>query len=731
MKKKLLIVLIFWLLGNRFLAQQARYQDRPFLQDRAEQSHLDPSYNIQLYQVAADRNGRISVLANTGLMQPWQGRLVADRLYEPMTGMQLRALLTYRQQFVYLTDKAVLSNAWAGKLYLPHQMGDARCFAGGEDFDFLLGNEQGLQYVSEAGSQWTFRFNEPLALQAIAYDTEMKGFWVLGSQRLYFFDPLRLSIQLKHTGKGYTCLWPAQGGELLLGSETGCRVLNKNSMKSIEHLTQLPWPELTCIREIDGKRWFGSTRGAFVQKPEGGFTYYASRRWLPNDRVRDLAPGPDGSVLVLTEGGLSRIQFEWMTLEQKAAYFERQVRLRHIRYGFNSDGFTMQQPGNLSSGSMLDSDNDGLWTSMYLGSQLFRFAVTGSEEARQHAIESFEAMERLYDINPIRGFPARSFERKGYFKHDPAAWRAAESPQWDWKGTTSSDEAVGHYFACCLMAELIDDESLRQRAIRLIKELTDHILRHNLYLTDLDGQPTRWGRWHPEYVNAFPSRVGDRKLNSSNLIAFLQAAYHFTRDESYKEKAFEMMEKHGYLENLMRPMKEIGKVEAGDPLSKMLSDGWNHSDDEMYFLSYWYLYPYAFNEELREKYRAAIKDHWEIERPEKDALWNFCYAMTGADSIDLQASIWHLQEFPLDLIDWSIHNSHRKDIVLLPANFRNQTTRQVLPPDERPIHKHNTNTFILDRNGGGRKELSGDIFLLPYWMGRYLKLISAGISPER
>ena len=82
----------------------------------------------------------------------------------------------------------------------------------------------------------------------------------------------------------------------------------------------------------------------------------------------------------------------------------------------------------------------------------------------------------------------------------------------------------------------------------------------------------------------------------------------------------------------------------------------------------------------------------------------------------------------MDLIDYSIQNSHRQDIELLPPNFRGQTTRTVLPPDEKPIYKHNTNTFVIDRNGGGRSEASGDIYLLPYWMGRYLGVISGPLS---
>ncbi|MDH5604088.1 MAG: hypothetical protein OEY51_09110, partial [Cyclobacteriaceae bacterium] len=265
----------------------------------------------------------------------------------------------------------------------------------------------------------------------------------------------------------------------------------------------------------------------------------------------------------------------------------------------------------------------------------------------------------------------------------------------------------------------------KQRSIVLIDSLMQHVVDNDFYLIDWNGEPTLWGKWHPDYVNARPTMVGDRKLNSSNIIAMLQTAYHFTKKEIYKEKAFDLMQNHGYLENLMRPIGEIGQApETADELSRNLSENWNHSDDEMYFLGYWGLYRYAFNDSLRDMYKRTIIEHWEIERPEKEGLWNIFTALTGTASFDLENAIWYLQEYPLDLIGWSIKNSHRKDIEKIEENFRGQTIKEVLPPDELRIVRHNSNTFVLDAGGGGTyEESAGDIWLLPYWLGRYLGVI--------
>jgi hypothetical protein len=218
--------------------------------------------------------------------------------------------------------------------------------------------------------------------------------------------------------------------------------------------------------------------------------------------------------------------------------------------------------------------------------------------------------------------------------------------------------------------------------------------------------------------------VGDRRLYSSNIIAFLQAAYKYTGKEKYKEKAMELLVKYGYLENLTLPMSIISPSDADD-LSQLLSQKWNHSDDEMYFLAYHQLVNGALSPELKEQYIASIQDHWEIERPERNALWNFIYAMTsGAKDFDLDESIRFLKTYPLDLRSWGMKNSHRKDITKIPENFRDQTITEMLPLGEMPLYRHNGEIFHLDSHGDGSTMISaGDVWLLPYWMGRYLGVI--------
>ncbi|UFH53494.1 hypothetical protein [Spirosoma sp. KNUC1025] len=717
---------------------QAVYQDKPFVQDFSVKYYAEKP-NAGLSTMACDRNGVIQVLSSEGLLHPANGyflspgTLLPDRTYRPMQTMTIRAVERYDGQLVYLDNRAVLSNAWAGKLFIEHQLPQAKVLACGTDFTFLVSDGKTLHLLKDnkISGKATLPDDELIAMR---FQPETNQFWLLGKQSLSTFSLKDQKATKVFTGSGFTSFaLTAKGQKVIIGTGDGYIEFDPVSKKQLGHIHQkLPCPEITAIIDINGKLWFGSPKGAFAVRPDGKFDYYNGERWLPGNQVTQIVAGPKNSVLILTTAGLAKIETRAMTLHEKAQFYDAQVRSRHIRNGFNSSLEQMEK-GNLATGYLDDSDNDGLWTSMYLAGEIFRYAVTKEKDALQNCRESLDAMERLYSVTPVPGFPARSFERAGFITklHDSDRWQPSPQSGWDWKSTTSSDEVIGHMFAFGAMAELVDDKGLQRRAITLIDTLMSHIISHDLYLIDFDGKPTMWGKWNPKYVNAFPVNVGDRKLNSSNIIAMLQTAYRFTKKEKYKAKAFELMQKHGYLENLMRPMNIIGKApEDADEHSKHMSDGWNHSDDEMYFVGYWGLYRYAFNDTLKAKFKQAILDHWEIERPEKEGAWNIFTALTGTKTFDLTEAVWYLQEYPLDLIDWDILNSHRKDLDVLPDNFRKQTTKEVLPPDERPIQRHNGNMFTLDRKrGNGTSEHSaGDIWLLPYWMGRYLGVISAPMN---
>jgi hypothetical protein len=731
----LFLISFFFISANLNAQKQTQvYQDKPFVQEFSIKYNFE-NKDVNLLKAVSDRNGYIQILSTQGLMRTragqflFPGTIVKDAQDRPTSDKKIAGIGTYQNQLVYIDNKAVLSNAWAGKLFSKHQLPEAKLFAGGKDFLFLISDGKTLNLLKDSQKLWEGNLGSE-EINDIKFDEAQNLFWILGkNSTISTLAPEKKELQQAFTGSNITCIDVA-GNKLIVGTTDGYLEIDTKTKKQIGKINRkMPCTNLTTVSVIDGKIWFGSTSGAMMLNENGKFNYYASERWLPSDQVISISKGFENSILILTTKGLGKICSEKMTLYDKAMFYEKQVRERHIRVGFNATVSRMTN-GDVTSGSLENSDNDGLWTSMYLAGETFRYAVTKSDEALQNVRESLDALERLYTINPLKsGFPSRSFERSGYNDTD-YPWRKTDDPEWDWKSTTSSDEAIGHIFAFGAIAELVPVPELQKQAITLIDTLMSHVLNNNYYMIDWDGKPTRWGRWHPEYVNARPINVGDRKINSSNIVGMLQTAYRFTKKEKYKDAAFYLMKNHGYFDNLMRPMKTIGMAPAdADELSKELSDGWNHSDDEMYYCGYWGLYRYAFNDTLKAKYKEAIVDHFEIERPEKEGLWNIMTAIADTKNTDLNEAVWYLQKYPLDLINWTIVNSKRNDIERLPENFRKQTIKEVLSPAELPISRHNANRFDLDERGAGRSENSaGDIWLLPYWIGRYLKVIGEPVK---
>jgi hypothetical protein len=241
---------------------------------------------------------------------------------------------------------------------------------------------------------------------------------------------------------------------------------------------------------------------------------------------------------------------------------------------------------------------------------------------------------------------------------------------------------------------------------------------------DVDGKPTLWGRWNPEYVNWYPPTIFDRRLNSAEITASLQLAYAMTRKETYRQKAFELFEQHGFLTNILNSMQLLKATSGFVHLGNEMGDEWNHSDDELAFVTYWVLYRFAFTDDLRARYRGAIREHWDLERSERYPMWNFIYSgCGGGPDCDAAGTVWTLRGFPMDTITWRVENSQRKDLTHRPKNFMGREMEELLPPGERQITRCNIQPFILDGGDAGHIELPGDEFLVGYWLGRYLKLI--------
>jgi hypothetical protein len=661
------------------IISRAAAPDIPFYQDRSEKFPAEGELaGATMKKVHINKDGIVYVLTDRGMARLFGDKLALDRSFHPFKDKNLIDSAEAFGEIFYLFDEQLLCNGFAGKIAITFSNGAYNSIAAGPTGDISLSGSNVTALVYTNGTIKKLDGSKTPA-EALAY---------LDS----------ISIQAERNGVTWTSTIK-EHPDVTIGS------LPKKTEQKLDQ------PEKGIYR-IKG----------------GATNYYASKRWLLDDHIVAFTQDEVNNAIVLTKLGLNKIIFELTTLEQKADYYQTKIRKRHIRFGFCSE-LRLSRPGDPTSAEMIDTDNDGTWSEYYLASQAFRYGATGDPEAYAHAWETFAVMERLESINNLGGFPARTFERKGYKVSDPDRWRDRGDGLWEWKGHTSSDEITAHMFGCSVLWECAaKTKEEKERIKAFVTKIADHLLRNNLYLIDIDGKPTLWGRWNPEYVNWFPHSIVDRRLNSAEIVGLLQFAYEVSHDEKYKAKGMELLTKFGYLENIVSRMKLIAPTKGYVHQGTDMGDEWNHSDDLLSFDAYWTLYRWAFNNDLKKKYAAAIRDHWEIEKAEKNPYFAFICASTKAKDFDLEGALWTLRRFPLDLVDWTVQNSHRQDITKLPPNFRDQQLRELLPPGERRITRWNSHPFVLDGGSGGHIELAGDEFLLPYWMGRYLKIIA---PPER
>lgn len=496
---------------------------------------------------------------------------------------------------------------------------------------------------------------------------------------------------------------------------------------------RVPFRDATVgVRSDKGSLWLGCPHGLMYLAPGAErWRLFHSKRWLPSDTVTDVTLLDDGSVMVRTEAGVVTLFQEPTTLEAKMAMILENLRDYHLRDGFVAST-NLKDPGDITTSTIQESnDNDGLWTALYVAAEAFRYGATGASDARKNARASLEALMFLEQITGISGFAARSvIPIASDPKRHGGEWHPSKDGTWWWKGDTSSDEVDGHYFAYSIYHDIVADEAEKKEIAAYVARITDHIIDNGFYYVGPSGKPTSWGVWAPEKLNHDLRRFGDRGLNSLEILSFLKVAEHIVGDPKYAAGAKELIEKHSYATNTI-DQKRIWPANLV-----------NHSDDELAFLAYYPLLMHERDPELRKKYLASITRTWLIERPEGSPFFNFIYAAAlqanqwmnpeerpdqayvPADAYDQRLCVQWFEEVPADTTSWTIRNSHRQDIDRAGQNrFRKAVGDRVLLIAERHVMRWNGDPYLLDGGDDGRERDDGTAILLPYWMGRYHRLM--------
>lgn len=514
----------------------------------------------------------------------------------------------------------------------------------------------------------------------------------------------------------------SQDGRLYIATDRGVSALRGMRLTTIRGEQGLCYEDTTCLAKgFDNDLWIGTRRGA-IRMVHGEFQYFAGRRWLPDEQVNAIATS-SRAVYIATPKGLGIIEFEPYTLQKKADYYERHL----DEWGQRRLGFThkLEWDARLKEYVREVSDNDGGYTGNYLAAQAFRYAVTKDLDARSQAVNSFHALRWLAAMTPMPGFIARSVWAKGETGHQadhgsggaPAEWHDTADGLFEWKGDTSSDEVCSHFYATKLFLEHVAQGDEIAQAKRHLASIAAHIAKNGWKLIDLDGKPTRWGRWDPEYFST-EEGLYDRGLQALQVLSFMKTAEVLAADPQ-AGAAYGQLVKMGYPDYTLRQRNTFPP------------DGVLHFLDELAFWSYANLLAYEKDPLLRATYRRSLERTYEVIRIEQNPWFNFVYgALTGNDC-EVAQSVRQLREWPLDLRVWSYQNSHRADLHT-PAGYEADKlgTRAFSPRETEPMRWDH---WTMQADGGSASNpdvIEPGAWLLAYWMGRYHGFISPPVVTD-
>eukprot|EP00041_Stephanoeca_diplocostata_P038771 m.1553094 g.1553094 ORF g.1553094 m.1553094 type:complete len:862 (+) comp25268_c1_seq3:151-2736(+) len=531
--------------------------------------------------------------------------------------------------------------------------------------------------------------------------------------------------------------------------------------------------------------WIGTSIGVAVRSaplnvanmtsPVRGFAqqqwrYLHGPRWLAGNAVAALTVVPRArggdTIVVVHENGMTFLHQQQWTLARKAAVFDKIALQRHNRHGMSAECL-FDSFGKLDGCVQMDSDNNGLWTSLLVVAEYMRYHVTGDEAALSSASRYFSGLALLNNVTGKPGLMARSCCDPtellagcgaAAMKANPKQWHNSSDEArfrgWMWKGDTSSDETTGHVFGLSVVANLSPLEWERTLAKKLLLDFVAGVVKNDYMLIDVTGNATTWGRWSPHYVNDFRPFSDERGLQALQMLAYLSAAANLTaRTDAAGMKMW--LDAYADLTNATNQyLENVVNAKIDAPCDD------NYSDDELMFLPFFSLLTTCTPDQvpgvvanssahapespacpfpgLRKAGLTGLARAWRIIRPERSDLWammnHACVSAQTEETVSADVRddvVWNLQTWSLDLIEWPVSNTARQDIFYeRGANRFGKThvdstkTRSPLPANERTQSRWNANPYEVGDGGDGMSEQDPGAWLLPYWMGRFYGILS-------
>ena len=198
-------------------------QRRLFLQDRSIQFEkqktdirLMGSQNRQQQKHQCTVIPRLIILGKKKLKPNFQ--------YRPLENQKVMAIESHKNQFYYLTQKAVLSHSFGGKFYVEHGLKNPILLGMGKDKSFLILTDKALFFFDKEG-----RLDISLDLSekahSVQFDTRANRYLILTPKHLYEFRPQDQSLKKVYSGSRFSSLEQFME-KIWIGSNKGIHRLN-------------------------------------------------------------------------------------------------------------------------------------------------------------------------------------------------------------------------------------------------------------------------------------------------------------------------------------------------------------------------------------------------------------------------------------------------------------------------------------------------------------------------
>ena len=251
MRKLIIILSTFTALTSIVLAQ-VKHKDVPYAQEYAIKYQSDYPCD----EVEFDLNGNIKLIGNGEvkkitfgeLLIP--GKVVDDNSYRFMKDKHIIDVIQVDSQFVYLDKNVIFSNAWAGDLFIRHNLSNPKGFIGISKLDYLVYNDNTIQCIDKGKVSWKTSVGQSQILE-ILFEKNSADFYVLTTEGVSKGNLKNGKIRPIYKGTDFVSIAAIKGGYVLAHRTDGLYYFNsnfnfskkENKLPSLE----LPKKELYCV----------------------------------------------------------------------------------------------------------------------------------------------------------------------------------------------------------------------------------------------------------------------------------------------------------------------------------------------------------------------------------------------------------------------------------------------------------------------------------------------------